>query len=84
MKRTNQSTGVVIGLFILSLTAFLYLNTRTPNNHDNSNRSRTPSVIMDSTKTKKRQIKQAISSNPAFQAIHFIEETNELVGFHRQ
>ncbi len=83
MKRTNQSTGVVIGLFVLSLAAFLYLNTR-PNNHDHPNRSRTPSVIMDTTNTKKDQIKQAISANPALQAIHFIEETNELVRFHKQ
>jgi len=82
MKRTNQSTGAVIGLLILSLAAFLYLNTR-PNNYDYPNRPRTPSVIMDSTSTKKSHLKQAISSNPALQAILFIEETNELVGFHK-
>jgi len=83
MKRTNQSTGTVIGLFILSLTAFLYLNTR-PNSHDHPNRYQTPPVIMDSTNTKTNRLKPTISVHPALQAIYFIEETNELVGFHRQ
>jgi len=83
MKRTNQSTSAVIGLLILSFAAFLYLNTRPPNNYDYPNRSRTPPVYTDSIRTKKNQLKQTISNNPALQAIHFIEETNELVRFQR-
>ena len=84
MKRTNQSSrGAVIGLFMLSLAAFLYLNTR-PNNYDNSNHPHISPVFMDSTQVPKRErLRQNITHNPALQALHFIEETNELVGFHR-
>ena len=85
MKRTNQSTkSVVIGLFVLSLTAFLYLNTR-PECHRKMPKLRhaTP-TIQDSTKLSNRlKLGASIYSSPALQAINFIEETNELVGFHR-
>ena len=85
MKRTNQSTkGIIIGLFVLSFMAFLYLNTRPECHHKMPKLRHATPAMQDSTKLSKRlKLRESISSSPALQAINFIEETNELVGFHR-